>query len=439
MDDSKGSTLTLPCESASDWAFVEQVLRKPVTDLTDLDAMLTAFSSLDATPRTCTFFATIPGSEAAGSFDFDAFLAHGVPLLLEVALAMPSLFAGVTVPILRTYSACGDGLTRKSLTLTRRQCACLLAHSFLGSLKRPADVEPNDFRFTVVELFVGTAVSPNSATTFLNYFTRLGRDGVPDGEVTFERIGYKKGPSPWTWEANEKPLCAVALADGALEESTADVHAEFANAFIGGGVLTGDFAMEEILFLVKPELMVAMAVANRMVDTEAIRVSGALQTSLVAGYGADFAFAGDYDGRRKGPPPTVCAIDAIRGGGPAMSEPALLRDLNKARLGFEGAAEVATGHWGCGAFGNNHDLMFLKQWLAASEAGATKLHYHDFARGKQSHSIFALVRRMRHLTVGQLWAILREITGDLGAHDVASFSKRVADIAVGRLKLPSYT
>ena len=134
MDDSKGSTLTLPCESTSDWAFVEQVLCKPVTDLTNLDAMLTAFSSLDATPRTCTFFATIPGSEAAGSFDFDAFLAHGVPLLLEVALAMPSLFAGVTVPILRTYSACGDGLTRKSLTLTRRQCACLLAHSFLGSL-----------------------------------------------------------------------------------------------------------------------------------------------------------------------------------------------------------------------------------------------------------------------------------------------------------------
>ena len=40
MDDSKGSTLTLPYESASDWAFVEQVLRKPVTDLTDLDLSL---------------------------------------------------------------------------------------------------------------------------------------------------------------------------------------------------------------------------------------------------------------------------------------------------------------------------------------------------------------------------------------------------------------
>ena len=47
---------------------------------------------------------------------------------------------------------------------------------------------------------------------------------------------------------------------------------------------------------------------------------------------------------------------------------------------------MATGHWGCGAFGNNHDLMFLKQWLAASEAGVSKLHYHDFDRKPVAHN-----------------------------------------------------
>eukprot|EP00961_Rhodomonas_salina_P173325 2337524-Rhodomonas_salina.1 len=64
--------------------------------------------------------------------------------------------------------------------------------------------------------------------------------------------------------------------------------------------------------------------------------------------------------------------------------------------------------------GNNHDLMFLKQWLAASEvasdrssrAGAKKMLYHDFDR-KQSHSIFGLVRRMKEMTVGQLWRLLQ--------------------------------
>ena len=115
--------------------------------------------------------------------------------------------------------------------------------------------------------------------------------------------------------------------------------------------MTGDFAMEEILFLIKPELMVAMAIENRMADTEVICISGALQYSLVTGFGSSFEFAGDYNDCRDGPPPKVCAIDAIRGGGPAMTEIAMLRDLNKARIAFDGAHEIATGHWGCGAFG----------------------------------------------------------------------------------------
>jgi hypothetical protein len=40
--------------------------------------------------------------------------------------------------------------------------------------------------------------------------------------------------------------------------------------------------------------------------------------------------------------------------------------------------------------------MFVRQWLAASEAGALKMYYHDFDRN-QSHHIFPLIRRMRHL------------------------------------------
>ena len=433
-----GTRLTLPSDDPDAWAHVEEVLRGPMDKLSDLDAMLTRFSALDGEPRVCTFFAQIPGSAEAGTFDFSAFFESGVPLMIEVALEMPQLFAGLTIPIFKTYSSWEDGraLGKRSFTLSRRQCACLLAHSFFGSLKRPEDVQPNDFRFTVVDLFVGTARSPNSATTFLNYFTMLGKHGVAEGEVTFERLGYRSGgPSPWVWEESEKPLCKVVIADGSLEDSSADVHAEFANAFIGGGVMTGDFAMEEILFLVKPELMVAMALQNRMADTEAIRVSGALQYSLVSGYGSSFEFAGGYDSRRAGPPPKVCAIDAIRGGGPAMSEAALRRDMNKARIAFDGAQAIATGHWGCGAFGNNHDLMFLKQWLAASEAGAATMQYYDFDR-RQSHNVVPLSRKLRHLSVGQLWAFVREITGDLQPANMSVFCARMREIATGKLQVP---
>ena len=142
----------------------------------------------------------------------------------------------------------------------------------------PADVQPNDFRFTVVDLFIGTAVTPNSATTFLNYFTVLGRDGVSEeDEVIFERPGYCKGPSPWSWDGNAKPLCKVELTDGSIDDCPADLHVEFANSYPGGGVMSGDAAQEETLFLVKPELMVAMALNNRMVDEEVVAISGAVK------------------------------------------------------------------------------------------------------------------------------------------------------------------
>jgi len=441
-----GSRLILPSDDPSEWAYVEEVLRAPINKLAELDVVLTKFAALDREPRTCSFFADIPGSAEAGTFDFDAFHASGLPLLLSLALAMPSLFAGVELPIFKTYSACMavlDELTGHArlrvhrLTLSRRQCACLLAHSLLGSLKRPADVQPNDFRFTLSDLFIGTARSPNSATTVLNYFTMLGKHGIADETLTFERRGYPaRGPTPWSWAHSDAPLCDVVITDGSLEDCAADVHAEFANAYVGGGVLTGDFAMEELLFLVKPELMVAMAVHNRMSDTEAVTVSGARQFSLISGYGSSFAYAGAYDGRRADPPPTVCAIDAIRGGGPAMTEAALLRDLNKARVAFDGAREVATGHWGCGAFGNNHDLMFIKQWMAASDAGVRTMHYHDFDR-RQSHNVVPLSRKLRHMSVGQLWAFVRELTDDLQPANVAQFSIRIREIATGKRQVPS--
>ena len=90
-------------------------------------------------------------------------------------------------------------------------------------------------------------------------------------------------------------------------------------------------------------------------------------------------------------------------------------------------------HWGCGAYGNNNDLMFVKQWLAASEAGVTKMFYHDYSKD-HSHLIFPLVRKLGHLTVGQLWAFLLDITRDLGT--AAAFTGRMRELAVGKIAVP---
>ena len=91
-----------------------------------------------------------------------------------------------------------------------------------------------------------------------------------------------------------------------------------------------------------PELLISMLIEHRMTDSETIRIFGALQYSTLIGYGQGFEFGGDFDFRNKDvkQPLMVAAIDAIRGGGPAMTEEAMLRDMNKARLAFHGANKV---------------------------------------------------------------------------------------------------
>ena len=181
-----GTRLVLPSDSPEEWARVEHVLRggaaepgagPPLGQLSDLDRVLTQFSATMDEPKVCTFFSTVPGSAEAGQFDFEAFFAHGVPLMVAVALEMPQLFAGVAVPIFKMRSSWTAGagrLGKQRFSLSRRQCACLLAHSFFGSLKRPADVQKNDFRFTIADLFMvchgsqcldGSSCVPPAATS----------------------------------------------------------------------------------------------------------------------------------------------------------------------------------------------------------------------------------------------------------------------------------
>ena len=57
--------------------------------------------------------------------------------------------------------------------------------------------------------------------------------------------------------------------------------------------------------------------------------------------------------------------------------------------------------------------------------------------GTRSPHVRPLGRRLKHLTVRQAWAFLKEITRDLAPCNFRVFYKRVADIATGKLKVPA--
>ena len=74
----------------------------------------------------------------------------------------------------------------------------------------------------------------------------------------------------------------------------------------------------------------------------------------------------------------------------------MLRELGKAFAGFSdhgGEASlvafttVATGNWGCGAFGGFVDLKAVLQWMAASAAGRPVR-----SRGRVVHAVHGVTR-----------------------------------------------
>ena len=175
-----------------------------------------------------------------------------------------------------------------------------------------------------------------------------------------------------------------------------------------------------------------MALTSYMHDEEVICIDGALQYSCYTGYASSFCFDGDYDNRRKAEtPPTVCAMDALQGCAKIQfKEGLVMRDLNKARLAFDGVKfSCATGNWGCGAFGNDHMLKFIQQWMAASDAGAKEMHYHVFGDKRSGTGFFAYTK-FKTWNVGQLYCCLMEVIKECetkGPNAKAHFHKRMED------------
>jgi poly(ADP-ribose) glycohydrolase len=230
------------------------------------------------------------------------------------------------------------------------------------------------------------------------------------------------------WAASDQPLARIHLAaEGNIEEGGAGMlQADFANRFVGGGVLRSGLVQEEIRFTICPELIASLVFTEALQDREALLVIGAEQFSSYTGYGDTFRFGGrvqddterDASGRRM---TSVVAMDAIRfqpGQGDRGAEvqfrpDKMERELTKAFVAFRdgGGTErlpaVATGNWGCGAFGGDPRLKLVLQLLAASEAGRD-VAYFTFGDTWLQEEGWELCRGLQEggVTVGRLYTIL---------------------------------
>lgn len=309
--------------------------------------------------------------------------------------------------------------------ITRAEAAACVARMLLGDLP----VGPHDMPVVDAGRLLATTAPQELAKLrcILAYFDRIA-DAPPRGTLEIQRIA---GASH-AWEQDASPLRALEVHDtGAIEDAEGCVQVDFANAYLGGGVLTGGCVQEEILFAISPELLAALVVSPRMGPLEAIVLRGSERFATTRGYAASLRYVDAFDDPcARGPDGTpdvaVCAIDAIdyRGAGVASqySEPAIRRELDKARIGFTRDAAVrpiASGNWGCGVFRGDPAQKAVIQWLASSAEGRA-IRYYTFGDHRLG-DLAGFVERATH-EFGTVGALARKLLANSGPSGSALYA-----------------
>ena len=262
----------------------------------------------------------------------------------------------------------------------------------------------------------------------LNYFHHLTRqnDHSLREVITFQRACLRS-EHLLQWEVlkcSEKTLCPLTVNKTSLIDDTSCeyVKVDFANMYLGGGILNTGCLQEEIMFTTCPELICGMLFMEAMAPNEAIIISGYKMYSKHKGYSRQFRYDGHAISNANN---TLVAIDAMdfrnKNSPDQYTQQVVMREINKAFTGFSKLVHfysttrissnsrqvvLATGNWGCGAFRGDVQLKSLIQWIAATEAGCSEVLYCSLSF-PPLNEFSEIKAQLQGLTVGQLVTLMK--------------------------------
>ena len=320
----------------------------------------------------------------------------------------------------------------QTVALSREHVASALALAWFDAIGPPAlaaanleewEFSPGGLSFRNWLEHGAAPCDAQKALCLVHYFRRVRLGDALDGVVAISRFSVRDAAAPeradaWrTCTASLSHLAVVAPPAG-IDGARGALQADFANEYIGGGVLCAGDVQEEIRFATSPECMLAILVCPRMRPHEAIRIDGVRCYAAHRGYSESFACVGpaaEEAAPSSLPGESVVAFDApplvgVAGRAAQYSEEMMLRNLRKLRaaLGDENSDErqplkpFATGNWGAGAFGGDPSLNALLQWCAASRAGRDVVYFPFGDPRVEGLRETAELLRAAHATVGQL-------------------------------------
>ncbi|KAJ6661620.1 hypothetical protein lerEdw1_013859, partial [Lerista edwardsae] len=279
-----------------------------------------------------------------------------------------------------------------SITMSQAQTASLLANAFFCTFpRRNAKMKSEyssypDINFN--RLFEGRSPrKPEKLKTLFCYFRRV-TEKKPTGLITFTRQCLQEFPD---WERSQKKMSRLHVTyEGTIESNGHGMlQVDFANRFVGGGVTGAGLVQEEIRFLINPELIVSRLITEVLDHNECLIITGTEQYSEYTGYAETYRWARSHED------------DTPRFG--------ILAYCGFSRPGvpLHHLSAVATGNWGCGAFGGDSRLKALIQILAASEAGRDVVYF-TFGDAELMRDIYSMHTFLieKGQTVGDVYRLL---------------------------------
>lgn len=463
-----GQHVKLPCSPRnalgeySKWSLIHHHLSQPLPDFAALESAIRHIHA-----RRKHDFAIL--RKALDGFPEEAeFYESALPMMTALALGMPQLFAENGVTMLVAH-------VDKALTLTQREVACLLSAAFFCLF--PGRVGKASYKEHLPSINFDTLFAQPAKPSWggdpsgsqiaklrcvLHYFVRVSRS-MPVQKLTFHR---RVVDTDITWLELGLPVLPVRVVEnGMIEDADDCIQADFANEFVGGGVLGRGAVQEEIRFAICAELIVSRLFTQQLQGNEVLMVYGAERFCSYSGYGGSFRCMGDFEDETDQDESTghirtvVAAMDALnfgRGGAAQQySVECCERESGKAFAAFSASDSaggepspgfvdmigrsgvtvdetvaratadrmpIATGNWGCGVFGGDKFLKALLQANAATAADRPLLNYHtvgETALSEQLRYMFEQISE-RAWTVGDVWAMLAKYRRNAGSLTEAS-------------------
>ncbi|KAL7889947.1 hypothetical protein AOLI_G00022050 [Acnodon oligacanthus] len=340
-----------------------------------------------------------------------------LPEMVKLALSAPKICTQ-PIPLLKQNM-------NQSLTMSQEQIACLLANAFFCTFPRRNSRKSEYSNYPEINfyrLFEGSSPRKiEKLKTLLCYFRRV-TTSKPTGLVTFTRQSLNSFSK---WESSATQLTRLHITyEGTIEDQGYGMlQVDFANRMVGGGVTGLGLVQEEIRFLINPELIVSRLFTEALDHNECLIITGTEQYSKYSGYAESYKWKDNH----KDETPRdewqrrcteIVALDALkyRHFMEQFHPDKITRELNKAYCGFvrhgvnsQNLSAIATGNWGCGAFGGDTRLKALLQIMAAAEAGRD-VAYFTFGDAELMRDVHDLHTFLTdgHITVGTLYGLLKQ-------------------------------